>query len=197
VRAVLVREEVKKFVNLLGTRSRGRGANVKTTRAQAARSLRRELVWNESVFFAMSREFMFENEHAICWKTTVPPNLPLKMHRHDRARTIVALQGGVLKRVDEDGSRMDLVFKTGQAYWYEADPPDNLHADVNEGHEDVIVIVTEFKTEEDRNGTRNARDECGCGVGPDGKCDCKSKIGLPFKMPAGWEPPTSKRAAAE
>ena len=70
----------------------------------------------------MSREFMFENEHAICWKTTVPPNLPLKMHRHDRARTIVALQGGVLKRVDEDGSRMDLVFKTGKAYWYEADP---------------------------------------------------------------------------
>ena len=91
---------------------------------------------------------------------------------------------------------MDLVFKTGKAYWYEADPPDNLHADVNEGDEDVIVIVTEFKTEEDRNGTRNARHECGCGVGPGEKCDCQSKIGLPFKMPVGWEPPTRKRAAA-
>ena len=45
----------------------------------------------------MSREFMFENEFAICWKTTVLPNVPLKMHRHDRARTIVALQGGVLE----------------------------------------------------------------------------------------------------
>jgi hypothetical protein len=146
----------------------------------------------ESVSVVMSREFMFENEHAICWKTTVPPNMPLKMHRHDRARTIVALQGGVLKRVDEDGTRLDLVFETGKAYWYEADPPDNLHADVNEGEEDVVVIVTEFKTEEDRDGTRDPR-ACGCGT-EDGKpCDCRSRIGLPFKMPVGWEPPTTKR----
>ncbi|CAL58452.1 RmlC-like jelly roll fold [Ostreococcus tauri] len=139
----------------------------------------------------MSREFQFENEEAICWKTTVTPNLPLKMHRHDRARVIVALQGGVLKRVDEDGSTRDLVFETGKAYWYEADPPDNLHADVNEGSEDVVVIVTEFKTDEDRNGTRNARADCGCGEG--GKCDCRSRIGFPFKMPLGWEPPTTKK----
>lgn len=139
----------------------------------------------------MSREFMFENDFAICWKTTVPPHMPLKMHRHDRARTIVALQGGVLKRVDEDGSRKDLVFDTGKAYWYEADPPNNLHADVNEGDEDVIVIVTEFKTEDERNGTRDARADCGCGS--DGPCDCRSKIGLPFKLPDGWQPPTTKR----
>lgn len=116
----------------------------------------------------MSREFMFENEFAICWKTTIPPNMPLKMHRHDRGRTIVALQGGVLTRVDEDGTTKDLVFDTGKAYWYEADPPNNLHADVNQGERDVVVVVTEFKTE-------------------------RMTIGLPFKLPEGWEPPTTKR----
>jgi len=142
----------------------------------------------------MSREFMFENEFAICWKTTVLPNVPLKMHRHDRARTIVALQGGVLKRIDEDGSRKDLVFETGKAYWYDADPPDNLHADSNEGSEPVVVVVTEFKTEEDRNGTRDARAECGCGVAG-GACDCRLKIGPPFVIP-GWEPPTKKKEAS-
>ena len=60
----------------------------------------------------MSREFMFENEFAICWKTTVLPNVPLKMHRHDRARTIVALQGGVLKRIDEAVSYTHLTLPT-------------------------------------------------------------------------------------
>lgn len=141
----------------------------------------------------MSREFVFENDRAICWKTTVSPNLPLKMHRHDRARVIVALKGGVLKRVDEDGTTTNLVFETGRAYWYEADPIDNLHADVNEGTDDVVVVVTEFKTDEDRDGTRSAREDCGCVVGGSGgKCDCRSKIGLPFKMPESWEPPTTK-----
>lgn len=141
----------------------------------------------------MSREFVFENDHAICWKTTVSPNVPLRMHRHDRARVIVALKGGVLRRVDEDGTTKDLVFETGAAYWYEADPPDNLHADVNDGPEDVIVVVTELKTDEDRNGTRKAGEDCGCGLEErGGKCDCRSRIGLPFKMPSGWEPPTTK-----
>jgi len=40
----------------------------------------------------MSRELMFENARSICWKTTVTPHNPLKMHRHDRARCIVGLQ---------------------------------------------------------------------------------------------------------
>eukprot|EP00227_Mantoniella_beaufortii_P021969 CAMPEP_0197605888 /NCGR_PEP_ID=MMETSP1326-20131121/44004_1 /TAXON_ID=1155430 /ORGANISM="Genus nov. species nov., Strain RCC2288" /LENGTH=114 /DNA_ID=CAMNT_0043173737 /DNA_START=18 /DNA_END=358 /DNA_ORIENTATION=+ len=111
----------------------------------------------------MSRELMFENDRTICWKTTISPNNPLKMHRHDRARCIVGLAGGTLKKTMEDGAVSDLVFETGRAYWLEADPPNELHADVNEGDADIVVMVTELKDDADRDGTRDAAAACGCG----------------------------------
>jgi hypothetical protein len=142
----------------------------------------------------MSREFMFENEDAICWKTTIAPNNPLKMHRHDRKRCIVGLRGGTLKKTEEDGTVTDLTFETGKAYWLDADPPNELHADVNEGDEDIVVIVTEFKTQEDRDGSRDPRAECGCGEAGGVKCLCSKNGKPPFVMPKGWEPPTTKKS---
>mmetsp|Transcript_21816 Transcript_21816/g.35313 ORF Transcript_21816/g.35313 Transcript_21816/m.35313 type:complete len:142 (-) Transcript_21816:384-809(-) len=141
----------------------------------------------------MSRELMFENESAICWKTTVSPNIPLKMHRHDRRRCIVGLSGGTLIKTEEDGTRSDLTFETGRAYWLEADPPDQLHADVNEGAEDIVVMVTELKDDADRDGTRDAAAACGCGEAGGGACRCRPPDAPPFVMPVGWEPPTTKR----
>jgi len=130
----------------------------------------------------MSREFMFENDDAVCWKTTIAPNNPLKMHRHDRSRCIVGLQGGTLKKTEEDGTVSDLTFETGKAYWLDADPPDELHADVNEGDRDIVVIVTEFKTEEERAEARTIAAKRAEALGK-----------APFVMPEGWEPPTEKR----
>ena len=127
----------------------------------------------------MSRELMFENDHAICWKTTITPNAPLKMHRHDQARCIVGLKGGVLKKTEEDGRVSNLVFETGKAYWLPKDPPNELHADVNEGEDDVVVIVTELKEEADRDGTA--------------EFGAKREPFAGLKMPKGWEPPTTKR----
>jgi|TARA_B110000977_G_scaffold49511_4_gene67253 hypothetical protein len=127
---------------------------------------------------------MFENDTAVCWKTTISPNNPLKMHRHDRKRCIVGLVGGTLKKTEEDGRVSDLTFETGKAYWLDEDPPDELHADVNEGDADIVVIVTEIKTDEEREADAKLRSVR------------ESKLGVPpFKMPEGWEPPTSKRAS--
>ena len=140
----------------------------------------------------MSRELMFENDLCICWRTTIAQNAPLKMHRHDRARVIVGIQGGTLKKTEENGSVSDLTFDSGRAYWLEADPPNELHADVNEGCSEVVVMVIEFKTEADRDGTRDPRATCGCGE--EGSVKCRCKLGIPpFVMPVGWEPPTSKK----
>ena len=93
----------------------------------------------------MSREFQFENEKSVCWKTTIAPNLPLKMHRHDRYRVVVALRGGTLKKTEEDGTKSDLVFETGKAY-YLARTRRTSYADINEGEEDVVVMVYGLKT---------------------------------------------------
>jgi hypothetical protein len=101
------------------------------------------------------------------------------MHRHDRARCIVGLKGGVLKKTEEDGRVSNLVFETGKAYWLPKDPPNELHADVYEGEDDVVVIVTELKEEADRDGTA--------------EFGAKREPFAGLKMPKGWEPPTTKR----
>src|SRR5258708_28783248 len=39
----------------------------------------------------------FDNDQVRVWKTTVLPNAPLTMHRHDHPRLLVALTGGSMK----------------------------------------------------------------------------------------------------
>ena len=87
----------------------------------------------------------FDNEHVEVWKSIIVPNQPLSMHRHDYPRAIIALRGGTLRVVNEAGESHDMTWETGNAYWLEADPPGELHGDVNEGAEPVEVIVVQLK----------------------------------------------------
>ena len=87
----------------------------------------------------------FENDDVEVWKSIIIPNQPLSMHRHDHPRAIIALKGGTLSVVNEAGESHDMTWETGSAYWLEADPPGELHGDVNEGPEPVEVIVVQLK----------------------------------------------------
>jgi|688.fasta_scaffold17714_9 hypothetical protein len=91
------------------------------------------------------REQQFENEYVKVWKTIIMPNQPLKMHRHDRLRVVVGLKGGTLTKIEETGETSDLVIETGKAYWFDKDPPNTLHADLNESDEPIEVMLIEFK----------------------------------------------------
>ena len=88
----------------------------------------------------------FENEYVEVWKSVIVPDQPLEMHRHDNPRAIIALKGGTLTVVNDAGERRDMTWETGSAYWLEADPPGELHGDVNEGPEPVEVIVVQLKS---------------------------------------------------
>lgn len=89
---------------------------------------------------------MFENEHVKVWKTIIVPNSPLTMHRHEHGRTIVVLKGGILTIQQDTGEKKTVDWKTGQAYWLDADPPGNkMHADVNETNDTIEVMVIENK----------------------------------------------------
>ena len=90
------------------------------------------------------REPQFKNEEVEVWKSIIMPNQPLALHRHDRGRTIVALKGGTLDVVDKDGKTItQMVWETGKAYWLGADPPGELHGDMNRGKEPIEVIVVQ------------------------------------------------------
>lgn len=87
----------------------------------------------------------FENEHVVVWKSVIVPNQPLEMHRHDNPRAIIALRGGTLLVVNEAGEEREMNWETGNAYWLDADPPGELHGDVNPGPDAVEVIVVQLK----------------------------------------------------
>jgi hypothetical protein len=92
------------------------------------------------------REPQFENEHVRVWKSIIMPNQPLALHRHEKGRALIALKGGQLHVVDKDRKPIKTYnWESGKAYWLDADPPGELHGDLNEGKEPMEVIVVEMK----------------------------------------------------
>jgi hypothetical protein len=83
---------------------------------------------------------------AASWKSIIMPRQPLTMHRHDHGRALIALTDGQLKVVNSNGAVITTYdWKAGRAYWLDADPPGQLHADVNETSKPIEVIVVELK----------------------------------------------------
>jgi hypothetical protein len=89
----------------------------------------------------------FENEDVRVWKSVVTPNAPLNMHRHEHPRVIIALQGGTMKIVQQNGPTEVNVWDTGKAYWLPANAPNTMHSDVNGGDKPIEVMVVELKKE--------------------------------------------------
>jgi hypothetical protein len=89
----------------------------------------------------------FENDDVKVWKSVVVPNTPLTMHRHEHPRVIIALNGGTMKIVEQNGPTEQHVWETGKAYWLPTNPPNTLHADVNASDKPIEVMVVELKHE--------------------------------------------------
>ncbi len=89
----------------------------------------------------------FDNEDVKVWKSVVVPNSPLTMHRPDHPRVIIALRGGIMNIVTQNGPTETHVWQTGKAYWLPANPPRAMDADVNAGDQPIEVIVVELGKE--------------------------------------------------
>lgn len=93
----------------------------------------------------VQRSPQFENQDVKVWKTIVMPNAPLTMHTHQHARVIIALSGGTMKVVNEDGTSEAHQWQTGNAYWLSAEEGKRRHADVNQGDKPIEVMVVEIE----------------------------------------------------
>lgn len=103
-------------------------------------------MWAQQQAQGTRREPQFENEHMRVWKSIIMPKQPLRLHRHDFGRALIALTDGQLKVVDDKGKALTTYnWERGRAYWLAADPPGQTHADVNETSQPIEVIVVELK----------------------------------------------------
>jgi len=91
------------------------------------------------------REPQFENAEVKVWKSVVLPRSPLPLHRHEHPRVIIALTGGTMQIVEENGSTETHDWKTGKAYWLAANAPGTRHQDVNVGDKPIEVMVVELQ----------------------------------------------------
>ena len=94
---------------------------------------------------AAQRTPQFENEDVAVWKSVIPPNAPLAMHTHQHPRVIIALTGGTMKVVYEDGTSEMHKWDNGKAYWLPTSEGVKRHADVNTGSKPIEVMVVEVK----------------------------------------------------
>lgn len=88
----------------------------------------------------------FENDNVRVWKTTVMPNAPLAMHRHDHPRVIIPLAGGTINIRQQSGAAETHQWEAGKAYWLGVDPPGQLHVDIDAGPRPIEVMVVELKS---------------------------------------------------
>ena len=103
-------------------------------------------MWAQQQAQATRREPQFENDHVRSWKSIIMPRQPLSQHRHEHGRALIALTDGQLKVVDKDGKVVNTYnWERGKAYWLDADPAGQTHADVNETDKPIEVIVVELK----------------------------------------------------
>lgn len=103
-------------------------------------------LWAQQAQSGTRREPQFENEHVRVWKSIIMPKQPLALHRHERGRALIALKGGQLHVVDKDRKPLKTYnWESGKAYWLDADPPGQMHGDLNDTSEPIEVIVVEMK----------------------------------------------------
>ena len=93
------------------------------------------------------REPQFENGAVKVWKSLVLPNNPLPLHRHEHPRVIIPLRGGTMKILEESGKSEVHEWRTGKAYWLDANPAGTRHQDINVGDAPIEVMVVELQTE--------------------------------------------------
>lgn len=94
---------------------------------------------------ALEYEIQLENESVSVARAKIMPYEEIGLHRDAYPQVVVALQGGVITRLEADGSTTDVNFPTGRAIFREIDPPDQLHKSVNNSSSPVELIIIQLK----------------------------------------------------
>ena len=71
---------------------------------------------------ALEYEIQLENESVSVARAKIMPNEEIGLHRDAYPQVVFALQGGIITRLEADGSTTDVNFPTGRAIFREIDP---------------------------------------------------------------------------
>lgn len=86
-----------------------------------------------------------DKENVSIVRVVIFPQEEIGLHRHDYPKIAIALQGGVMTRVEEDGRESEVEFPTGVAVYRPADPEGELHRAVNRSDQTIELLLIQIK----------------------------------------------------
>lgn len=103
------------------------------------------IVFAASTVQALEYEMQLENDSVSVARVKIFPYEEIGLHRDEFPQVVVAIQGGVITRLEADGSSNDVHFPTGKAVFRDIDPPDQLHKSVNQFSTPVELMIIQLK----------------------------------------------------
>jgi hypothetical protein len=88
---------------------------------------------------------IFENDQICIAKAKIAPYEEVGLHRDVYPSVVVALNGGMITRLEADGRVVDVNFPTGVAVLREADPANEFHRSVNRSGDPIELMIVQLK----------------------------------------------------
>lgn len=94
---------------------------------------------------AIEYEKQFENDRVIIARVKIAPGEVIPEHYDKLPAVVTALQGGVITRLEADGSTIDVEFPTGKGIYRPSEPEIKKHKSINNGNQPIELIIVELK----------------------------------------------------
>ncbi len=97
------------------------------------------------VSHAFEYEIQLENDLVCIATAKIMPYEEIGLHRDVYPEVVIASKGGMITRLEANGTTTDVKFPTGVAVFREADPCDELHQSVNNSPESIELMIIQLK----------------------------------------------------
>ena len=87
----------------------------------------------------------FENDSVCVSYVKIMPQEEIGLHYDAYPQVVVALEGGVITRIEADGSTNEVEFPTGQSVYRLSETPDQMHKSVNATDQAIALIIVQLK----------------------------------------------------
>ncbi|MBA2307394.1 hypothetical protein H0W26_04645 [Candidatus Dependentiae bacterium] len=95
----------------------------------------------------MDYEKQLENDTVCVSYLKLMPHEEIGEHYDVYPHVVIALQGGVVTRLEADGSRVLVEFPTGKAVFRPAETPAKMHRTINASNEEIVLIVVQLTSD--------------------------------------------------
>ncbi len=87
----------------------------------------------------------FENDKVSVSYFKIMPQEETGLHYDIHPQIVIALSGGIITRLEADGSTTDVEFPTGKSVYRPAEAPDKIHKSVNRTSHPIELIIVQLK----------------------------------------------------